>query len=261
MNRFYLFQKLAPVGVAVLGVIVTTAGSILVAPSAFAQVLGEICYEGSISGIPGSVNCVDKVFDNFSLDALDAAIPALTPGPAIGELTIENDEIFGDFGTYLFAWESTEFLEGTAANNFSYSYDIAINAPDDPNRFFRAIDIDTETDPFSDIVLQKEITVLEALNPTSVGQTRTISSVQGDAEILDISSLEATKLAVEDTLLFGSLGIPNVNGIGVIEAGENSFVQRDGVPVPEPATSVLGFLAISGLGLGLKRKKRLLKAA
>ena len=252
MNKANLLIKLSPVGVAVFSMI---SGSILVAPSASAV---DICFEGPItvppaSGpfgtLPNSVQCQDKLFSNIVFDSeFDVSDETVI---------IQNDEISGDLGTYLFEWEAAAGLEFGPGNSFDITYDVEIT---DPDFVFQAIDIDSLVDVFSDIRFDKEVTVLEAKLPGSVGQVVNLESVRGDAEFVDISDLKATKLGILDTVAFGTgTPGPNSGGLGEISGLENSFLQEEHMkPVPEPAT-ILGFLAFGGLGLGLKRKKKLLR--
>lgn len=249
MNQNNLFQKLSPLGVAAFA---ATAGSILVAPSASAV---DICFEGPITPppapgafgtLPNSVQCQDKLFSDIIFDPVfDVSDETVI---------IQNDEVSGDLGTYLFEWEAPAGLEFGPGNSFDITYDVEIT---DPNFVFQAVDIDSLVDVFSDIRFDKQVTVLEAKLPGSVGQVINLASVRGDADFVVISDLKATKLGILDTVAFGTgTPGPNSGGLGEISGLENSFLQEEHIPVPEP-TTILGLFSVGGLGLALKRKKQL----
>ena len=172
-------------------------------------------------------------------------------------MTIENTGSLGADGIFLTFWQSDETLVGQSNSNFSYGYDVMIdNSLNDEDQFFRLIDIDTLTEPITDIQMVKNVEVLEALDEDSIGTMLQITSTRGSATFEDISALKATKLRIVDEVLFatGTPG-PNQGVFGEIEAAENSFTQT-GEKVPEPAT-ILGLFVVGGLSLGLKCKKKL----
>ena len=242
MNKPYLLQKLAPVGV---------AASILVTSSASAQVGpgGPICYDDLISNVPGTVLCEDKIFSNIDF----SQATAILPNESI--LVIENEENVGILGDYLFIVENEVGIELPANTTAIWSYNVEIDQSltgSEEQTFFEFLDIDTEVNPLTDIELVKEVTLLDGMNP---GEVITLTSTRGNSGIVDISEFMATELLVVDTLTAGSgTPGPSSGGVGFFLSGENSFRQAT-KPVPEPA-SILGLLTIAGLGLGLKCKKQ-----
>jgi hypothetical protein len=237
MIKLNLLQKLAPTGIAALSVITATAGSMLLAPSAQAQAVS--CFSGLATELQGaSVQCLDKLFDNFSID------PAL---PIVEELAVSIGQTAG--GTFFFN-VNAQPLGVQGPFDRTINYDITINQGSD---VFDTVGFDTDIDQIvGDVEAFKEVGILDVFSSpdftpdVAVGDTLTLVSINGDPAP-DQSILGATKISISDTIQAG------VNS--TVFSATNVFTQEPPQNVPEPS-AMLGLLALGGLGLGLKRKKQ-----
>ena len=231
MNKPHFLQKLPPVGVAVFGVIATTAGSMLVAPSTFAaNFANEVCYEDGLGGLSGqTIVCQDKEFvfeENFFTGDFTAT--------DIAKIEILSNE---------FVFEVDAAPDRTI--NGTIDYDINI-LPDfvDMGYTFHSLELDTDVAGENNSYL---ITKDYEANNGAVG---TLSSPDGNSDFTTAVK-GATSISILDT--FDADGLNPGGGEDALIAADNGATQKRGVP--EPA-SILGLLAVGGLGLGLKAKKQ-----
>lgn len=234
MAKLNLLQKLAPTGIAALSVITATAGSMLLAPSVQAQ--GVLCFSGTVEalGALGSVQCVDKLFDNFSITPALPQVPGL-----MAEITLLPS------GNFSFNVEQEPFGVSGPFDR-TISYDITIT---DPDYFFDKVGFDTDVDQIAgNVEAFKNLEILDIFSPevknsVAVGDTLSLVSINGSADSGSIRG--ATKIRVNDVLDAG------VNA--TVFSVTNTYTQD--INVPEPS-AMLGLVALGGLGFGLKRKKQ-----
>ena len=226
MNQPKFLPKLAMAGVTSITAI---AGSMLVAPSASASTLifpDQTCFVGTVGELlaAGSVTCEDKLFNNFEFD--------------IAQDLGQNDVVDIGIAAGEFFFEYAPSTTPTPrATDGEISYDVAI-LPEfvEQGVTFDTLEVDSAVVGIGEFQLTKEFV-------TNNGIDDEIFSINGGIDSASI--LGATFLSITD--------IYNSNG-DELETSDNAFTQK-AVGVPEPGT-VLGLLAVSGLGLGLKRKKQ-----
>lgn len=242
MYKFNLLHQLVPAGVVALGTIFATAGSMLVAPSAQAQITPVSCFIGGLDQLlmQSSVQCLDKLFSNFTL------VPS--PPTPLGVIAAIN---FTAAGNFTFTLSTPTGTPGPG--QVALGFDVEIT---DPNKFFDQVALDSDTDRgpgAGNVSVTKGVLIEEIFSGpipgkvVAVGDLITLLSLNG-APTPPKSILGATSISVTDTI---------VGGVGsTIFSVTDSFNQGEGEVVPEPA-SILGLLAVGGLGLSLKRKKQL----
>jgi hypothetical protein len=199
------------------------AGAALSAGSAQAQAVTNSCGSGSYrtsfnawAAAAGGILCGDKLFTyKDSSDNL----------AAIAGTDVEFD-FFGD--QYLF---NLDFSPISNVGSFTLDYEVAIQ---DPTKFFKAVDIDSNVPTFPPN---------ESLVATYTGGTNPVvlSSINGEQNPATLPVLgRPTTLLVSN--------VYNSNG-GAIDSFENSFQQGTEVPGPLP---VLG----AGVAFGFSRRLR-----
>ncbi|NEQ71776.1 MAG: PEP-CTERM sorting domain-containing protein [Okeania sp. SIO2C9] len=225
MKQFSLLKKLLPVGIS-LGML-SVPLSLVVSPSARAATFtpGE-CGRLTGSEIPmGSITCFDKTFSNFELIA-EFDIPAgaqIIIGVASDgetfELELDPGQTLGSF-------------IGTA------TYDVTIANPD----FF-----------FDQVGLNSDVTSggVEAQVTDGSGGTGNLL-----LELVSSDGNSVTPTPILGPTMYQFISVMNTVSIpegGTFDGFKNTFTQKR--VTPEPGT-ILGLLAVGGLGLGLKRKKQ-----
>ena len=226
MDKLNLPQKLASVGVAAFA----TAGSILVASSANAALF-------EVGAPPNTLCSATSLVCSGSLD--DFIISPTIIGDKEFEYVDHTGLLGGDdFLEVLRTGDDYELIyefETTPEDilNFTFDYDVTVL---DPNRGIDRVDLDTTV-----LVFDPDEELVTDFNST------TLVSTAGDAVEEPLIPLSGF-VEVRNTYT-GVAGTPSTE----IASFENSFEQNG--TVPEPAT-ILGLLAVGGLGLGLKRKKQ-----
>ena len=245
MNKPHFLQNIASIGVAALSVI--TFASIVTAPA-----------QASILSTAGWGDGTDDWFDDHFVGVTNAvgADPVTFDVDLTNGLFLLNPGGTGVFNTL--EYDLGQFLEnpqfpitmtfnrlatsgdGTVGNPFEYELDadVTFELPD-------TVDGDTVTytqtqGSVFDFVIDPGIEIEGFLNPVS--DTDGFYTINGDPK----DTLETYELS-------------DLVGVG---AGGEYIVEaefEENGRIPEPST-ILGLLAFGGLGLGLKRKKRLLKA-
>ncbi len=230
MNKLNFLQKLSPVG-ATLGLIVVSASMLPASSVSAANFPDQIC--GTFSPFDAQdVICEDKLFSNFQFNA---SVPV--PPESVYTVSIAENIFFVDFDT-----RPGGGIGGPFTAQVSYMVEI-VDIPETPKNevewySFSAVDLDSEvggTPP--NTLVTKDIfdefgNLLLALD-----------SPNGNSDFGFLPTMPK-KILVEDTV--------TVADGSVFFSFENSFIQKK---APEPGT-ILGLLAISGLGLGLKKKKQ-----
>lgn len=243
MTRLNLLQKLAPTGVAAFTVITATASSMFFAPSAQAQDGPPLsCFFGTAGalGVQGSVQCGDKLFDNFSIIP---SSPVIVP-----DLTVSIGQTAGG-SFFLTVTQPPLGVQGPFTR--SLNYDITIT---DPNKAFNTVGFDTDVDQIADRVdAFKNVEILDVFPPTpvldpdvEVGDTLTLESINGNPSPTE-SILGATKIRISDVI--------DAEVTSTVFSVTNTYTQVEVRDVPEPS-AMLGLAALGGLGLSLKRKKQ-----
>lgn len=234
MNKLNLLSKLAPMGVATLGAIAVSG--IAAVPVNAQTFMGELftgfindantviddegnIFDRGIIDIPTEVD--DKLFENFMFD--------LSPGAfQLGDL-IEIGFISGEY----FFEVDVSANGGPRPVDGTIMYEVSVlNGPGS----FALAEIDSAVIGTGSFEITKDIEVL-----AGGGSDASIQSINGgSASTTAIAG--ATALKITDTF---------VSNGDSLEVADNGFIQT----APEPA-SLLGLLAVGGLGLGLKRKKQ-----
>ncbi len=222
-------------GSVALGVI-AAAGSMLVAPSTLASTFSPTtCYSEPELPI-GDILCGDKSFTNFDLDP-SGFFPAGDANSEITDFTIEINPSGN--------WEVLMSIAPTLGSQsedltFELSYDVQIT-DDFPDYFFENAGLDSDVDVINSV---DEIVIKEIFNSDG-DLVRTLTSTDGVPD---------GPMSIPGDLRFISvLDTVSVPAGGSLDQFENDFSQTSGVPEP---TTVLGLLAVGGLGLLTKRKKQ-----
>ena len=245
MNKLNLLSKLAITGVVAT---VPAVGSMFIASSAHAQMVpGEVvCLTVPNSGPIGSP--VDPCsIDGKSVRGLslgDATVGDLFGnGPATNiEFEFEAtgfDHIFS--GVYR---DATDPVFEVAPMDYDVQYAITID--DDPNSFFSTVEIDSLT-AGSGVEITKQI--FADSDRTNLLDT-IISTDGGIDNSINLLGQRLQTLYITDNIV--------ATGESALESYDNAFNQvviDPSMDVPEPGT-ILGLLAVGGLGLGLKGKKQ-----
>ena len=238
MNKTNLLQKLSPLGVAAFGAITATVGSMLFAPLAQAVTFSASdFFEGE------DITIGDKLFEAGDFDF---GVRGISEDDLIEVVQVGND--------YDFAYVFDPDIEGDFpgdTSSFTFDYTVTIL---DNDKFFQAVDIDSEVNAFTD--------TLESF--TAEYETdddfQTLTSLNGNSDEIAFAGVAASEggdntMEVFNTLTLDSTGNGTVEG--VFFSVENSFQQGEvGDTIPEPAT-ILGLLTFGALSLGLKSKKQL----
>ena len=263
MKQSSLLQKLAPMGVAALGAVATTAGSMLVAPSASAQNACEFQFPplgGPNFIVPGDLDPCnegflvqegDKIF-NLDVESFNFGGTNAFGNGAAGLIEFEDfplppPNFLGDsfIADVIFTEEELDeqgnvvaLEEGITNGIGEMRYSISITEDD---FVFNQVSIDSSTTGTGTEVVKQ---VFDEEGGNLLG---TLTSTDGSSSSLDLID-DYTSLFIIDTY--------NVGENAVLLDFDNAFNQREhDVIVPEPS-AILGLLAIGGLGLGLKRKKQ-----
>ena len=218
---------------------------IAITPSASAS---QLCFTGDIDTLldQGFVVCGDKLFNNFAFDPLF--------NTATETVTIENNELANPVnpGLGVFVFQYEDDLVVSTAQSASFSYDITINDPLVP-----------VADRIEDAQFDGVSIGLDIVGLIGSIEAKKSVSFDGDGGIpielgapippgVQFLPPGVTKVSVLDTLVFSANS--------ELESISNDFTQivRSGstpTPVPEPGT-IIGLLALGGLGLATKGKKQ-----
>ncbi|MGK7887438.1 MAG: PEP-CTERM sorting domain-containing protein [Crocosphaera sp.] len=221
--------------------VVVALASTLIGSSASANI---VCFQGDIDTLlaQDSVICGDKLFNNFAFDALFN-----TPTE---QVTIGNNQLAAEgpeFGNFIFQYQGA--LNITTAQMASFSYDVTINDPLIPeadrieNAQFDGVALGLDIDG-----LAAPIDAVKEVSYEGDGGTP-LTVNDGEAKFFPVG---VTKISVMDTLTFsaGSQLDSISNDFSQIQRSPN-----EPIPVPEPGT-IIGLLALGGLGLATKGKKQ-----
>jgi hypothetical protein len=197
---------------------IAAVAGIVNAPSASAQV----CFNGSPTLLlDSSVTCGDKVFENFSTDFVIATEDSIDISQNGNEWDIDYD-----------------FVPDLGIGTYAYGYDVDIT---DPLFFFDRIVLDVTAGLDPEVVVVKDI-----FDSITGDLLLSLTSVNGDRVVGDISGFNVQHISVLDTITISETGL-------VLNVG-NGFSQTTHT-VPEPGT-ILGLLAVGGLGLVSRFKKQ-----
>ena len=249
MNKPHLLRKIVPVGVAAFSVLAFTT------THAQAAVIGELEWGDATSNFFDDVFEGGTTFTDFEvtfnpgdladsfdtqgifvppLEFADPANPQLLDAPAVtAAFNLVGD---GTGDTAIYELESSfDFVIADADNNqgavtvtFGIN-DTFLAAKNLDNGIIVGVDLE---ETFSDASLE----------------------IDGIPGTFPDGSPNFPNSSVEEILTFGIL-----DGAEFGEYGAEVLVNQNGSSVPEP-TSILGLIAIASLGLGLKHKKKLLRA-
>ncbi|MDJ0678470.1 MAG: PEP-CTERM sorting domain-containing protein [Xenococcaceae cyanobacterium MO_167.B52] len=249
MNPTNLLQKLAPVGVAAFGAL--SVIGIAVAP-AQASTLG---WSNGTSDFFSDVNPDDD--DDIFTVIFSPDVTADPPNDGIGAASVDNaDGVFAP----PFAQAPPIFLQDLvpAVGNFTR----IANLPGDGSEEFRYELVDPLVFTFDGVGSETgagDVTATIADGTDFIGFFDTDNSVEfalaaGQGQAITVAGIDfVNDEGILETFLDDGFEFED----GVLPAGGEYLaeVEYTGVPVPEP-TTILGLLTISGLGLGLKRKKQ-----
>ena len=244
MKKTSLLQKLASVGIATFGAITTTAGLMSIAPSANAAVIG--CGTSDLSTSLGVLNtCGDKRINNLTASF---GIPGTTDFEFEEVIIDQEYDVAFDF-----AASGNPLLQG----NYELTYTIDIDQTLlDPNHRFSQVSIalaagvDALTNDFvefeKDVYYSFENFNNDIPDATLTGRVDAGGTI-ADPNVFIPGNLE--QLWIKDS-------IEIVGQTAFVNEITNDFIQQDQVNVvPEPGT-ILGFVAVGVLGLGLRPKKQ-----
>jgi hypothetical protein len=191
-------------------------------------------YGLSIGGmVYDSVQLGDKVFSNFSVVADVAAGDALSFFLNGGVWTVQYNPV------------------GMGRETGQLHYQVAIDTTMMPMMYFDEISFDTDISGMSDPtgpVKYKATKEIEDLAGTSL---LTLESVNGNEDMGSIESAMVQSIKVIDTY-----GVVTSAGTSLLQSSTNDFTQfPNGPRVPEPGT-ILGLLAVGGLGMVSRFKKQ-----
>ncbi len=241
MNKLNLLPKLASMGVVATSL--SLSGIMLTTNNATAAVCGFALPTDSypLSGTPPFVDpCIEG--GKSITDIVVTANPF--GGGQATELEFEFLQPLANEHVFDAVYEDSD-NPGTPGDPvfesgpLDYMVTYAVNILDNPNAFFHEVEIDSIT-VGDGSTITKEI-FSDAGMTNLIGE---IESIDGSAESIKLTDKFQT-LYIKDTIM--------VAEGAALEAYDNGFIQKENVP--EPA-SILGILAVGGLGLGLKRKKQ-----
>ena len=251
MSKLHFFQKLAPMGVASLGAIAAIAGLGIAAAPAQAVSFGALAWEDGTSNFFNDVEFVSG--NSFEVTFVS---PLFTDD--VTTVSGASGLLLDGFGPFP---DIVNLIPEAPTASFTYDDNNQVGLPTGFARY--------ELDDDLVFNLENQVVVTIGAESTFVGEfdLNPAGQTQGVEFELDIAS-EATQVTVGgevysfaggsdgDNLITGEVftfGDLEETTIGGEYGAEISIASHQGVP--EPA-SILGLLAVGGLGIAMKRKQQ-----